>query len=105
MLIVETTIFTRRVQALFGDDEYRLLQAHLAAHPEAGAVIPGSGGLRKLRWSIGSRGKRGGVRLIYYWAKPDDQIVLLLVYSKAERDDLTLEQLKILRRTIQEEYR
>jgi mRNA-degrading endonuclease RelE of RelBE toxin-antitoxin system len=104
MLIVETSIFTRRLQALLDDEEYRLLQLHLAGQPEAGAVIKGTGGLRKVRWSVGARGKRGGVRLIYYWSKPLDRILMLLIYSKSERDDLTPGQLKILRRIVEAEY-
>jgi mRNA-degrading endonuclease RelE of RelBE toxin-antitoxin system len=104
MLIVETAIFTRRLQALLDDEEYRLLQLHLAGQPEAGAVIKGTGGLRKVRWSVGARGKRGGVRLIYYWSKPLDRILMLLIYSKSERDDLTPGQLKTLRRIVEAEY-
>ena len=104
MLIIETSVFTRRVQVLLHDDEYRLLQLHLAAQPDAGAVIKGAGGLRKVRWSVGARGKRGGVRVIYYWAKPLDRILMLLVYSKAERADLTRDQIAILRKIVEEEY-
>lgn len=104
MLIVETSIFTRRLRALLGDEEYRLLQLHLAGQPEAGAVIKGTGGLRKARWSVGARGKRGGVRVIYYWSKSLDQILMLLIYSKTERDDLTPGQLRILRKIVEAEY-
>lgn len=104
MLILETSVFTRRLGALLRDEEYRLLQLHLAGQPEAGPVIKGSGGLRKIRWSVGARGKRGGVRIIYYWSKPLDRILMLLIYSKAEREDLTPEQLKILRKVVEEEY-
>ena len=63
---VETPLFTRLVGDYLDDDEYRALQRALAAHPEAGAVIPGSGGVRKIRWGAESRGKRGGVRIIYF---------------------------------------
>lgn len=105
MLIVETSIFTRQVRELLQDDEYRLLQAHLAAQPEAGAVIRSSSGLRKVRWAVGARGKRGGARVVYYWAKPLERILLLLIYSKAEREDLTRDQLKILRKIVEDEYR
>ncbi|MEK6682998.1 MAG: hypothetical protein AABY79_13670, partial [Nitrospirota bacterium] len=58
VLIIETPIFTRRIQAFLADDGYRVLQAYLVNKPEAGKVIPGSGGLRKLRWSAGGQGKR-----------------------------------------------
>jgi len=105
MLLVETSVFTRRVQALLTDEEYRLLQLHIVFQPESGAVIKGSGGLRKVRWSIGSRGRRGGVRVIYHWSERRNRIVLLLIYSKSERDDMTPDQLKRLRKLVEAEYR
>ncbi len=104
MLIVETTIFTRQVKTLLDDEEYRLLQLHLASRPEAGSVIKGSGGLRKVRWSVGGRGRRGGVRVIYYFASPLSRILLLMIYSKTSRDDLTPGQIKTLRKIVEEEY-
>lgn len=104
MIIIETGVFTRQVRALLTDEEYRQLQLALVFHPEMGAIIPGSGGLRKVRWSLAGRGKRGGVRTIYYWAVKKDQILMLLMYAKNEQDNLTSEQLKVLRRIIEEEY-
>lgn len=104
MVIVETSIFTRQVQVLLSDEEYRQLQMALVLHPDMGTVIPGSGGLRKTRWSLAGRGKRGGVRIIYYWAVVNDKILMLFMYAKNEQDDLTPEQLKVLRRLIEEEY-
>ncbi len=68
MVIVETSTFTRRVQELLSDEDYRKLQTVLINRPNTGAIIPGSGGLRKVRWALSGRGKRGGVRVIYYWA-------------------------------------
>lgn len=65
MVIVETPIFTKQILSTLSDDEYRLFQNMLFEHPDAGKVIPGSGGLRKLRWSAEGRGKRGGLRVIY----------------------------------------
>ena len=73
-------------------------------HPAKGPVIQGSGGIRKFRWAISGRGKRGGVRVIYYWAVHRDILFMLLIYSKNEQDDLTPEQLKILKRLIEEEF-
>ena len=64
MVIVETSVFTRQVQALLSDEEYRQLQVMLIQHPDLGPVIPGSGGLRKMRWQAAGRGKRGGTRVI-----------------------------------------
>lgn len=104
MVIIETSIFTRQVQALLTDEENRRLQTTLIRHPDSGAVIPGSGGLRKVRWALQGHGKRGGVRTIYYWAVSKDQILMLLMYAKNEQDNLTVEQLKVLRRIVEEEY-
>ena len=104
MVIVETSVFTRQIQALLSDEEYRLLQTQLVANPQLGKIIPGSVGLRKTRWSIGSRGKRGGVRVIYYWFASDKVILMLLVYPKNVQDDLTHQQLRTLRKIINEEY-
>ena len=104
MDIVETSLFTRQVQALLADDDYRRLQTILVIHPDAGNLIPSSGGLRKIRWGAQGRGKRGGVRVIYNWAVKQERILMLLMYLKNERDNLTAEQLKVLRRIIEEEY-
>lgn len=104
MIIIETSFFTRKVSALMDDDEYRRMQTILVIRPDAGDLIPGSGGLRKLRWGLQSHGKRGGVRVIYYWAVRQDHILMLLIYAKNEKDDLSAEQLKVLRRMIEEEY-
>jgi mRNA-degrading endonuclease RelE of RelBE toxin-antitoxin system len=104
MVIIETPIFTKRIQELITDDEYRLLQGHLVNRPDVGKIMPGSGGLRKLRWSAGGRGKRGGIRVIYYWFVSKDIILLLYAFPKSERDDLTTEQLRQLRKIIEKEY-
>ena len=69
------------------DERYSVLQMHLASHPDAGKVIPGSGGLRKIRWAGSGRGKRGGLRLVYYWWVTKDRISMLLVYPKNELDN------------------
>ncbi len=104
MLIVETSVFTRRVLKLLSDDNYGSLQQFLVANPEAGNLIRHSGGLRKIRWSGRGRGKRGGVRIIYYWAPARETILMLLMYGKNEQDDLTPGQLRILKRLIEEEF-
>lgn len=104
MVIVETSIFTSQVQSLLENDDYRRLQTILVMRPDPGDLISGSGGLRKIRWGREGRGKRGGVRVIYYWAVKQERILMLLMYSKNEQDDLTSAQLKILRRIIEEEY-
>jgi hypothetical protein len=104
MLIIETPIFTRRIQAILSDEEYRLLQTYLVNKPDVGKVIPRSGGLRKLRWSARGHGKRGGIRVIYYWCMLKDTLLLLFAYSKSEQDDLTSAQLRQLRKVIEREY-
>ena len=105
MQFIETSIFTRQVIPLLTDDEYRQLQIALAAHPEMGAIIPHSGGLRKIRWSRSGRGKRGGVRAIYYWVVTEDQILMLFMYPKSEKDDLTPQQLKVLCEIVAKEFK
>jgi len=104
MVIIETSVFTRQVPELLSDEEYRALQTALANRPNAGAVIIGSGGLRKLRWATKGKGKRGGSRVIYYWAVSQEQILMLLIYSKSEQEDLRRDQLKTLKRVVEEEY-
>lgn len=104
MVIIETSVFTRRVTALLSDDEYRELQATLVERPKAGPVIPGSGGIRKLRWSASGRGKRGGARVIYYWATEQEHLLMLFIYAKNESDDLTHDQIKTLRHIVEREY-
>jgi mRNA-degrading endonuclease RelE of RelBE toxin-antitoxin system len=69
MVIKETSVFTRQVQRLLDRESYRLLQLRLAAEPDAGELIRGTGGFRKMGWEAGGRGKRGGVRVVYYWGQ------------------------------------
>lgn len=104
MVIKETSVCTKQVQRLLDRESYRLLQLRLVAEPGAGDVIPGTGGLRKIRWEAAGRGKRGGARVIYYWAREDGEILLLLIYSKTRQDDLTPKQKALLKKLIQEEY-
>jgi mRNA-degrading endonuclease RelE of RelBE toxin-antitoxin system len=86
------------------DDEYRQLQATLVDRPDAGPVIPGGGGLRKIQWRASGHGKRGGARIIYYWATAQDRILMLFIYAKNESDDLTPDQIKTLRQVMEKEY-
>ncbi|MDD5505586.1 MAG: hypothetical protein PHR73_02380 [Candidatus Omnitrophica bacterium] len=100
--IIETPIFTRRIRGVLSEDEYSLLQWALVINPEAGTLIPGGKGLRKLRWVIPGKGKRGGLRIIYYWHMRDDMVYMLLPYKKSEQEDLTREQIKILSEYVKE---
>lgn len=96
MEFVETSIFTERITKLLTDEAYRDLQDVLAENPKAGEVIPGAGGLRKIRWRAAGRGKRGGIRVIYYcWS--ERRLYMLFAYEKVRQGDLTPEQLKVLR--------
>lgn len=105
IVIIETSIFTRQVQQLLSEEEYRKLQIELVLHPEKGKLIPGSGGLQKIRWGVDGRGKSGGLRTIYFWARSKNQIFMLFIYSKNEQEDLTADQLNILRNIIKEEFK
>lgn len=100
---VETPVFTELIVEALSDPEYARLQAALAVQPDLGDLVPGTGGLRKVRWGIPSRGrgKRGGIRIIYYWYTSESVIYMLYVYSKGERDDLSPAQKRALRRIVE----
>lgn len=101
MILIETPIFTREILRLLPDESYRRLQKELVAHPEAGDLIVGSGGLRKIRWAVPGKGKSGGVRIIYYWHRPN-ALFMLFPFKKSESEDLTPEQVKILKNLVEE---
>ena len=100
MIIIETSVFTRRIKELMGDEDYAELQAVLIHRPDIGDLIPQSGGLRKIRWKQKGKGKRGGVRIIYYWMTVDDQIWMLYAYAKTRQENLTKDQLDTLRKIV-----
>jgi mRNA-degrading endonuclease RelE of RelBE toxin-antitoxin system len=105
MRFVETPVFTRGVASVLDDEHYRSLQLALALRPEQGAVIRGSGGLRKLRWALPGRGKRGGARVIYYWDRQTETFYMLFIYLKTEQGDLTPEQVRILGKLVRKEFK
>jgi mRNA-degrading endonuclease RelE of RelBE toxin-antitoxin system len=85
---IEASIFTKLIYTYLTDDEYLGLQGFLIKYPEAGRIVRGSGGARKLRWAIAGKGKRGGVRIIYFYKKQDDEIWLLTIYGKNEVENI-----------------
>lgn len=103
MLIIETPGFTRRVRKGLSDEEYRELQNALRSDPELGVHL--GGGLYKVRWGVEHRGKSGGVRVVYYWARREGQLLMLFLFLKNEQDDLTAAQEKALRDLVRAEYR
>lgn len=100
---IETKLFTRLVEEYLSDDSYRQLQAALASDPEAGPLIPGSGGLRKLRWGISGRGKRGGLRIIYYARTKQDEMWLLTLYPKNVAENIPSHVLRQIKKEIDDE--
>ena len=101
MVFIETSIFTKRITASVSDEDYHKLQVQLAKHPDAGDLIRGSGGIRKIRCAASGRGKRGGARTLYYWDVPD-RIYMLFCYLKNERENITPDQLKTLKKLVEE---
>ena len=100
---VETALFTRLVASYIEDDSYRALQVVLACDPAAGSVIPRSGGIRKIRWGAMGRGKRGGVRVVYFLKQASGVIWLLTIYAKNEVADIPPEALRRIREEIENE--
>ncbi|HEV8539663.1 MAG TPA: type II toxin-antitoxin system RelE/ParE family toxin [Nitrospiraceae bacterium] len=105
MRFVETPVFTAAIQRLLDAEQYRRLQIALMLRPEQGPIIGGSGGLRKVRWVRAGGGKRGGIRIIYYWARAEAVLFMLYAYTKNEQGDLTPAQVRILGRLVREEFK
>lgn len=93
-VVAETPTFTRQADKLFSSAEKAHVIDFIAANPQAGAIIPGTGGVRKVRVPASGRGKRGGARIVYYWFDDGAPIYALLAYAKAVRADMTPDQRK-----------
>lgn len=104
MHFIETPVFTKVIVELLDDAEYRLMQLALVQRPDLGATIPRSGGLRKFRWALPGKGKRGSLRVIYYWDAETETFYMLYAFSKNEQEDLTAQQIRTLRRIVREEF-
>jgi len=102
---IETSWFSRQVLKLLTDDEYAQMQWRLIQIPDIGDVIPGGGGIRKFRFGAKSKGKRGGARVIYYFAASRHQIFMLDIYAKNEQTDLTLPRLQELKKIVEDMQR
>ncbi len=100
---IETRLFTRLADEYLGDEGLRALQAQLLKQPEAGDIIRGSGGVRKLRWAVPGRGKSGGLRIIYYLRTHQGQVWLLTLYSKKVTDTVSGTVLRKIKEEIDEE--
>lgn len=98
---IEAPSFTKTLGQYLDDDEYAKLQNHLNAHPESGVIVPGSGGVRKLRWRGEGRGKRGGLRVIYYLRLAREQIWMLTIYGKNVRENMPAHLLKAMKEAIE----
>ena len=95
-----TRPYERAIRKLLSEDGRREMEAAIVAAPEAAPVIGGTGGIRKLRWAGSGRGKRGGIRAIYFWFGARGAIYMLAAYAKADRDDLTATDKKALARLV-----
>ncbi len=104
MRFIETPIFTRAIVELVDDEQYGSLQLALLQRPDLGRVIRGSGGIRKMRWSLPGRGKRGGIRVLYFWHQPTETFYMLYAFPKNVQEDLTPKQLRALARLVREEF-
>jgi hypothetical protein len=95
--VVETPSFVRQAARIWDDSEREAFVDYIAHSPEAGDVIPGTGGIRKMRWARSGSGKRGGARVIYFYHHAEKPVYLLMVYAKARQENLTADEKRALR--------
>lgn len=104
LTIFETPVFAAEAAKIWEDDERLAFFSWIASEPEAGAVVPGSGGCRKVRWSRPGMGKRGGARVIYFTRLEAGELCMLLVYPKAEKDSIPGYLLKQIRKELEDDH-
>jgi hypothetical protein len=102
VVFVETQIFTQMVKEYLSDEEYAELQKYIMKDPEVGKIIRGGGGVRKVRWSREGVGKSGGVRAIYYWVKKRDEVYMLTMYSKNEKENISKKTLAQIAKSLED---
>jgi hypothetical protein len=98
---IETTSYTRCISDYLSDEEQSELQNHLIQHPDDGDIIQGTGGIRKIRWGAKGKGKRGGVRILYYWRTAMNHIYFLGIYAKNEATNLTSKEKEYLSKLVE----
>lgn len=100
LTFIELQGFSKRRKDLLSDDEFQQLQTYLLENYHLGSYLIGTGGCQKIRWAIGSKGKSAGIRVIYYVALPKGRLYLLLVYTKNEQDNLSREQIAVVKQIV-----
>jgi hypothetical protein len=103
MIFIETSLFSRLLSDYLSDEEYHALQLYLMEQPDVGDIVRGTGGVRKVRWAIGNRGKSGGVRVIYYWKTSAGEIWMLTLYAKNEKENIPSHLLKQIAQEINDD--
>jgi hypothetical protein len=105
MVVAELSQFAKDADRILGETQHAGLIAFLGLNPEAGVIVPGTGGVRKLRWALPGRGKRGGARVIYYFQNEDMPLLALDIYAKNEAEDLTSDQKKRFRQIVESVFK
>ena len=100
--VAETALFVRQAEAVWDAAEREAFIDFIAWNPEAGDLIPETGGVRKIRWRRSGTGKRSGARVIYFFHRADRPLYLLMVYAKARKENLTSEEKRIVRKLADE---
>jgi hypothetical protein len=95
--VAETALVVRQAEKVWSDAEREEFVSYIASNPTVGDVIPDTGGVRKVRWNRKGSGKRGGARVVYFYANPGRPLYLLMVYAKAQKEDLSADEKRVVR--------